>query len=402
MAPSHVPTVHDRGVNGQAAETAPRRRRWWLWIPLGLVLLLLVALFGVSWYASGLVADGYRADQPDTPYSLKIVSVDGQSISYELVEGEDPPDDTGLQSVETEAGTFVQTGSEVQDEGDVTTRSVEQTIGAEPAAGDPARLDLWYYPEDPSALGIDFTDVMVPGPLGDYPAWFIEGTGSTWIIFTHGRGAEPREGLRQLSVTEPLGYPTLMVSYRNDEGAPQTDGIVRFGQEEWPDLEAAVQYALDNGATDVILSGASTGGAISLALLENSSLADRVRGLFLDSPALDMGEVVSYRGAEMGYPSIVLDLGKWLAQMRFDLDWEAMDYSSAVDDVTMPALMLHSTADDTIPFDAVSPIYDQMSGNPEIEVRIVDDAHHVGVWNSYRDDYTAWLTGFLAEVGAAG
>lgn len=250
-------------------------------------------------------------------------------------------------------------------------------------------------------MGIEFIDVMVPGPLGDYPAWYIPGSGTTWIVFTHGRGADPREGLRQLSVTEPLGYPTLLISYRNDEGAPGTDGLVRFGQAEWPDLEAAVQYALDNGASDVILTGASTGGAISLALLENSSLAGGVRALFFDSPALAMGSVVSTRGAEMGYPGIVLGLGKWLAQQRFDLDWDAMDYASAIDNITMPTLMLHSKEDDTIPYQAVAPVYDQMAGNPGIEIRVVEDAEHVGIWNSYRDDYTTWLTAFLTQVGGA-
>jgi pimeloyl-ACP methyl ester carboxylesterase len=389
-------------MTGHPTETSPRRRRrWWLWVPLTLVLLLVVAVVGVSWYASGLVADGYRADQPESPNALRVVSADQRSIAYQVAEGEDPPQDSGFQSVRTEDGDFVLTGPEVQTQEGVSTRSVEQIVGQAPAAGDPARLDSWYYPKDPSSLGIAFTDVVVPGPLGDYPAWYIPGSGSTWMIFTHGRGADPREGLRQLSITESLGYPTLMISYRNDEGAPGTDGLVRFGQEEWPDLAAAVQYALDNGASDVILTGASTGGAISLALLENSPLADRVRALFFDSPALAMGSVVSYRGAEMGYPGIVLGLGKWLAQQRFDLDWDAMDYVSAIDEITMPALMLHSREDDTIPYEAVAPVYDQMAGNPDIEVRIVDDAEHVGIWNSYRDDYTTWLTDFLSEVGQA-
>jgi pimeloyl-ACP methyl ester carboxylesterase len=384
----------------QTPETAkPRRRRWWLWVPVTLALLLLLALVGVGWYTSGLIRDQYKADQPDSPYALQVVAADEQQISYKVAEGEDRPEDSGFQSVRTEDDTFVLTGDEVQTEGEVSSRTVEQTVGEAPAAGEPARLDSWYYPKDPSSLGIAFADVLVPGPLGDYPAWFIEGSGSTWVIFTHGRGADPREGLRQLSVAESFGYPTLMISYRNDEGAPQTDGIVRFGQEEWPDLEAAVQYALDNGATDVILTGASTGGAISLALLENSKLADRVRALFFDSPALAMGAVVSYRGEEMGYPGVVVDLGKWFATLRFDLDWDAMDYASAIDDITVPALMLHSKEDGTIPYGAVAPIYEQMAGNPEIEVRIVDDAEHVGVWNSYRDDYTTWLTDFLGQVG---
>ncbi len=62
--------MNDRGMTGQPTETAPRRRRrWWLWVPLTLVLLLLLAVVGVSWYASGLIADEYRADQPESAYS---------------------------------------------------------------------------------------------------------------------------------------------------------------------------------------------------------------------------------------------------------------------------------------------------------------------------------------------
>ena len=40
-------------------------------------------------------------------------------------------------------------------------------------------------------------------------------------------------------------------------------------------------------------------GVVPKIVLDNSPLADRVRALFFDSPALAMGSVVSYRGAEI-------------------------------------------------------------------------------------------------------
>lgn len=121
------------------ADTAPgHRRRWWLWGPLALVLLLLLTLVGVSWYASGLIADGYRADQPESPNTLTVVSADQRSISYRVAQGEDPPEDSGWQAVRTEDGSFVLTGPEVRTDGEVTSRTVEQTVGPAPAAGDPA------------------------------------------------------------------------------------------------------------------------------------------------------------------------------------------------------------------------------------------------------------------------
>ncbi len=99
------------------------------------------------------------------------------------------------------------------------------------------------------------------------PAWFIPGTSSTWVVFVHGRGETPREGLRIASTVAPLGYPMLLIQYRNDPQAPAGNGYGQFGVDEWQDLEGAVQYALDNGAERIVLAGASMGGAASLAFL---------------------------------------------------------------------------------------------------------------------------------------
>ena len=55
--------------------------------------------------------------------------------------------------------------------------------------------------------------------------------------------------------------------------AASADGYHRYGQTEWEDLAAAIQYALDHGAEDVVLVGYSMGGAIVVSLLYRSPLA---------------------------------------------------------------------------------------------------------------------------------
>ena len=92
-----------------------------------------------------------------------------------------------------------------------------------------------------------------PSELGDLEAWFVPGTGSTWIVGVHGVGSERPEFLRLLNEISDLDYPMLMVTYRNDADAPSTDGsLVLFGQDEWRDVQAAVDYALAKDARAVL------------------------------------------------------------------------------------------------------------------------------------------------------
>ncbi len=63
--------------------------------------------------------------------------------------------------------------------------------------------------------------------------------------------------------------PALVPSYRNDEGVPPgPDGRYALGLSERRDVEAALRYAVDHGAREVLLMGWSMGGAIVLQLLD--------------------------------------------------------------------------------------------------------------------------------------
>ena len=49
-------------------------------------------------------------------------------------------------------------------------------------------------------------------------AWLVSGTGRTWMVMVHGMGTSRSEGMRMLSSTNDLGWPTLMITHRNDPG----------------------------------------------------------------------------------------------------------------------------------------------------------------------------------------
>lgn len=110
------------------------------------------------------------------------------------------------------------------------------------------------------------------------------------MIFVHGHGTDRGEGLRILPTIVEQGFPSLVMTYRNDAEAPESpDGLYHLGQTEWRDLEAAADYALAHGAEDLILVGYSMGGAITCTFLRESVRADRVRGAILDAPASRLG-----------------------------------------------------------------------------------------------------------------
>ena len=114
-----------------------------------------------------------------------------------------------------------------------------------------------------------------------------------------------------------------MITYRNDEEAPASpDGFYQFGETEWQDLEAAAQYALQQGAEELILVGYSMGGAIVTNFLYESTLAERVRGAILDAPALNFEALIDHGASQRGVPSPLTAVGKFIAGFRFDIDWD--------------------------------------------------------------------------------
>jgi len=382
-----------------ASHKAPRRRRRWPWITLVSVVVVLAAVAaGALWYVSGLMGAGARVARPDEGFPMLITAAQGASITYSEAEGSAGTDgwtDQGLMGIATVEGGYIETDGPVISGGLATRTVTAQILPPTPAAGQAATLDGWYFPRNPRVgLGLDFDEVEYDSPLGPMPAWFIPGTDSTWVIFTHGRGASPAEGLRIANTVSGLGYPMLLIKYRDDANAPQDDGLGNFGADEWPDLQAAVQYALDNGATRVVLAGASMGGSISLAFLEKSALADRVVGTFLDSPIADFGQVVDVEASEMGLPSFVTSAAKQVASWRYGFDFGATDYTARASAFTSPMLVVQGSDDQTVA-PVVSEDFAKATG---ARLELFEGAGHLLSWNVDRARYEALLTAFLGEV----
>lgn len=250
-------------------------------------------------------------------------------------------------------------------------------------------------------LGRQVRTVEYTSPGGTFPAWFVPGEESTWAILTHGKGGEPSETLRAMRTTVDLGLPSLAITYRNDEGAPQDPtGFYGYGSTEWRDLEGAVQYALDHGAKDVVLVGYSMGGAITAAFLDRSDLADEVSRVVLDSPMLDLGETVSFGASQRTLPAIgelpesLTWTAKQLASARYDVDWSRLDYLDDTAWLDIPALVLHGDADLTVPLTTSRELARHRTDL--VDLVVFEDAGHVRAWDEDPDRYAQELREFLS------
>lgn len=389
------------------SDAVPRSvwRRVLTWVLV--VALVLLLIFGAaSWYFSGLIINGMDIDDSPEEFPEVVLSADSGSIELDMTDppAEDP-NSGAITGIRLPGSDYLQSGPVEESEGTVATREVTTVFGDLPEDGTGAGIDGYYFPEDPEVgLGLEFTEVDIQTDLGPAPAWFVPGTEDTWVIFSHGRGASPREGLRMLQTSAELGLPTLLVTFRDDEQAPSEDGISNFGMTEWADLEDAVQYALDNGAEDIVLLAASTGAAISLSFLENSDLAQSVVSMVFDAPLVSFGQTVDLKAEEQSLPVVgwpipgaLLSSAKWVTQMRVDIDFEATDYVSRVDDLDVPTLIMHGTEDATNPIEGSEEFVENApAGIATLEV--FEGAGHVWSWNVDSTRYEALVAEHLQQA----
>jgi pimeloyl-ACP methyl ester carboxylesterase len=260
------------------------------------------------------------------------------------------------------------------------------------------RLDSFVYEGNPlSAHGIPFEDVVIEGALGPMPAWLVPGTGDTWAVMIHGKGANRRETLRILPVLAAMGLNCLAITYRNDEEAPDShDRSYGYGRHEWEDLESAVRFVTARGARHIILYGFSMGGSISLAFLVKSSLAGVVTGLILDSPVLDLRETVAHGAAQAGIPRVVRAYGHQFVSRRYGFDWDEVDYLKRTASFEPPILLIHGDADGMVPVTTSDHL---AAALPELVTYLrVPDAGHVLSWNVDHDRYETAVREFLSNL----
>ncbi|CAN5469851.1 alpha/beta fold hydrolase [soil metagenome] len=269
------------------------------------------------------------------------------------------------------------------------------------------RFSGWFY-TGPADLGFEFENVEIDTELGPAPAWLVPAASSTtrWVIGVHGRAVRREETLRAVPVFRAAGYTSLLISYRNDEDAPASlDRRYGLGDTEWHDVESAIRFALDHGATDVVLMGWSMGGATVLQTATRSSLAGVVRGIVLDSPVIDWVTALRFQGELLRLPNpirsgVIALLGlKWAGRLtgqHVPIDLPRLDFVRRSADLHVPILLMHSDDDGFIPSTASLAL---AAARPDIVTyERFTGAGHTKLWNFDRKRWSDAIAHWLATT----
>jgi uncharacterized protein len=371
------------------------------------VLVLVVAGFGAGgWYYTGELLPAPVAGEPT--YDVEVVGVDTSVGELTFAASDGDLLDLARLGFWTAASTL-ELGEVVEVDAEAVTRTATLVDGGWPEVGDLGAATPVTFRGDPeAALGLPTTHVAVPGPDGPLPAWQVVPDDVTdpaaYAVLIHGRGASREAMHRSLRTVHDAGIPALVISVRNDPGAPaDPDGWGRYGDTEWEDLQAAVDHLVEvEGAERLLPIGSSQGGSLVLSWLRRGEHTERAVGAFLISPLTSMRGTLGLQARDRGIPTGVVPPLLWstglLAQARSGLDLDRLEHAEAgvVAGYTIPMLVTHGTADSTVPFaDSVT----FAAARPDlVTLETYDEVEHVREWNADPDRFDTDLATFLDDV----
>ncbi|MEU0964127.1 alpha/beta fold hydrolase [Streptomyces sp. NPDC005917] len=248
-----------------------------------------------------------------------------------------------------------------------------------------------------TALGLDHSDVDIPGELGSLPAWFVPGYRDTWVIAVHGLGTTRELAMNVMPLLHGRRLPVLALAYRGDLGAPRPpDGLNHLGQSEWRDLDAAIRYAVRYGARRVVLYGWSTGATMALRAAVHSALRERVSGLILDSPVLSWEATLRALARARHTPEPLLPLAVRAAEGRAGLHADRVGEPVDPAQLTVPTLIVHGPDDTVAPWTYSRRL---AARRPDrIALHTVPDAPHSAMWNADPKQYEERLRRYLTPL----
>jgi pimeloyl-ACP methyl ester carboxylesterase len=362
-------------------------------LAVGVVAVLgLAVAVAITWYFSSVVL-GPKHDERNV--DTNVEAVQAEQITLARSEEADRP---GVYGLEWPGGHAIVGRILHRDEDTVTRRLLQVQGDLDP--GVDAGLESNVYAGNPGTRGLAFASVEVQGELGPMPAWVVPSKPSRlgdWAIVVHGINGTPQEGVRLLPVLRRAGLTSMLITYRDDLGAPESpDGLHHLGMTEWKDLEAAARYALDHGARRLVLIGYSMGGSIIARFVERSPLARDAAALILDAPALDWRRILEFNSTRTGFPAVAANPLEWMIGARIDADWDDLDAIEHAGAFRLPILLFHGRDDEVVPIATSDEFAEEL---PQwVTYYRVPDAGHTQSWNVDPPLYEARVRRFLEKA----
>ena len=256
-----------------------------------------------------------------------------------------------------------------------------------------------YTPE--SVSGIEYKDIFYESNVGSFPAYLTSNGENGIVIFVHGfRGNYAREvfSLMRAKDLAELGYRSMVIAYRNDRGLPKDpSGIYQYGVTEWEDIDAAVDEARKYNE-NIVLFGISGGGGPVSSWIENSNDLSKVSGIIYEAPVISFWESVEVNGAARfpWLPEALFSYFKIVTELRYDVDFDSMDFREAVINSSIPTLLFHGDDDEWVPVEMSDLIAESRDTN--FTYIRYENVGHVTSWNADPDNYVYQLSQFLGGL----
>jgi len=256
-----------------------------------------------------------------------------------------------------------------------------------------------YTPE--SVSNLDYEIISYTSDLGEFPSYLTTEGDKGIVIFIHGfRGDYSREvfALMRSGDLNDLGYRSMIISYRNDRGVPKDpSGIYQYGTTEWRDIDGAIDEALKY-TDNVILFGTSGGGGPISSWLQNVGDRNKVSGIIYEAPVISFWESVEVNGAARfpWLPSQLFSYFKIITELRYGVDFSAMDFREAVIESEIPVLLFHGDDDEWVPVEMSDYIASMRTTN--LTYVRYENVGHVTSWNADPARYVRELSTFLNSL----
>lgn len=229
--------------------------------------------------------------------------------------------------------------------------------------------------ETPANYGLAFEDVRLTTSDGlNLAAWYVpsqDNASKSAIVVLHGYPASKGDLIARVQFLAAK-HALLLVDFRYFGGSEGS--YTTFGIRENADALAAIDYLKSRGAEKIGIYGFSMGGAVALTAATRS---EDVAAVVAEAPYASL----SYMAEE---PYILLGPLKrplgWLlnqaATAVTGTDLEKASPLAAAATSRKPTLLIHSRADEVMPFRNAEALWSAMSANPAARSLFFEDQEH--------------------------
>lgn len=254
------------------------------------------------------------------------------------------------------------------------------------------------YPVDktPATRNLNYQDITIPSGDLQLEGWWIPASQPVAdLIFVHGAGSNRISqfigSLDFYRTLHELNISVVTMDIRNHGNSPVTDGTLRMGLAEWPDVVATAQWLDQHHPSDRprVLLGASMGGSTVIHAMKNGLTAD---ALILFDPLLDVFDSMMEVGeVETGLPAPLFSVAARAAIHRYGLPHGESSPLAMAKTLDLPILLMQDWEDPVTrsPFAA-----ELASTNPRI---ILARVPTISVEESCLDGKEAWGTHVAAH-----